>query len=233
MGSEEVLSVLAGFHGRSKRRSGHDRINLWQFPGKVSEKAQKIAAKHVATHQSTIHVGPGRSKQRKNHQNQANAVAAGGKQSVSNHSPTNRGGGWGGSSIGTAGMSNGDGSVGHAVHLAAVESVEAFLGDFVPEVQEQPPVVAALLSSVTGAEAGGKGGVEAHDGGDCAVPKKVSKWAAIGRAGKISARATAVCVEEVCREGWLFERSPLCVVGGCCWKKQRNWGTLEQETRSP
>lgn len=200
MGSEEVLSVLAGFHARSKHRSGHDRINLRQFPGRLlPEKPQKKAPTHiVARHKSTGHGGPGPYKQRRSHQNQPNTVAAGnGGRSVNHHSPASKGGGWGGSSIGTGGMGKGDGSVGHAVHVAAVESVEAFLGDFVPEARTQPPAVAALLSASTSPEAGGKGGGEAQDGSDGAVPKKLSKWAAIGRAGKISARATAVCVEEV------------------------------------
>lgn len=201
MGSEEVLSVLAGFHARSKHRSGHDRINLRQFPGRISSgKAQKNAARHVVVHhKSTSHGGPGPYKQRRSYQNQPNAATTGnGGRSVNHHSPASKGGGWGGSSIGTGGMGKGDGSVGHAVHVAAVESVEAFLGDFVPEVRTQVP--AALLSASTSPEADGKGGVEAQDGGDGAVPKKVSKWAAIGRAGKISARATAVCVEEVSAE---------------------------------
>lgn len=207
MGSEEVLSVLAGFHARPKRRLGHDRITLRQYPGR---KAQKNAAKHAAAYNTnTSHGMPRPSNQRRYNQIQANVVAAGGTGRLANHD----------SSIGTGGMGTGDGNVGHAVHLAAVESVEAFLGDFVPA---HTPAVAALLSATTRPEDGGKTSAEAHGGGDGAMPKKASKWAAIGRAGKISARATAVCVEEVSGEDWLLGCSPFCVLGVCCSQKQRN-----------
>ncbi|CAM9848642.1 unnamed protein product, partial [Ectocarpus sp. 12 AP-2014] len=102
-----------------------------------------------------------------------------------------------GSSIGIGGTGSGDGSAGQAVHAAAVENVELFLGDFVPEVRAQPQAASALLSAsakASGSGAEGKVGGEEHDGS--AVVKKASKWAAIGRGGKISARAAAVCLEE-------------------------------------
>lgn len=258
MSSEEVRSILAGFHPRTKRR-GNDRINLRQFNGRVADsggsggsggrrpgsaqdhtKAEKNTARHVAAHhKNTSHGGPGPHKQRNN----ANVVTAGGNggRSTNHHSPVSKGGGGGGgSSIGTGGMGKGDGSVGHAVHLAAVESVESFLGDFVPEVRAESPAVVAVLSASTGLETDGNGGVDGHDGGDGAVPKKVSKWAAIGRGGKMSARATAVCVEEVRREGLGCLDVPLFVglalaaterngrkVGGVqihCKMGQRKWG---------
>ncbi|CAM9617927.1 unnamed protein product, partial [Ectocarpus sp. 8 AP-2014] len=107
------------------------------------------------------------------------------------------GGGGDGSSIEFGGTGSGDGSAGQAVHAAAVENVELFLGDFVPEVRAQPPPGSALLSTsanASGSVGEGKVGGEEHHGS--AVVKKASKWAAIGRGGKISARAAAVCLEE-------------------------------------
>lgn len=123
----------------------------------------------------------------------------GGKRQLSRPSSGGGGGGgWDGSSIGIGGTGSGDGSAGQAVHAAAVENVELFLGDFVPEVRAQPPAASVLLSAsanASGSGAEGKVGGEEHDGS--AVVKKASKWAAIGRGGKISARAAAVCLEEV------------------------------------
>ncbi|CAM9627231.1 unnamed protein product [Ectocarpus fasciculatus] len=124
---------------------------------------------------------------------------AAGKRQLSRPSSGGGGGGGGGdgSSIGIGGTGSGDGSAGQAVHAAAVENVELFLGDFVPEVRAQPLPAAALLSAsanASGSGAEGKVEGEEHDGS--AVVKKASKWAAIGRGGKISARAAAVCLEE-------------------------------------
>lgn len=109
------------------------------------------------------------------------------------------GGDGGGSSSANWDSSKGDGTLGHAVHASAVESVESFLGDFVPKVRAQPPPGAALLLSAAAASKEKGSGEEGRGGGDGdgGSTKKVSKWAAIGRAGKMSARATAVCAEEV------------------------------------
>lgn len=102
-------------------------------------------------------------------------------------SPSSRSGG---ASVGIGGASKGDGDVGLAVHAAAVECVERFLGDFVPKAREPKP--RAVDTEVR--EGGGS------DGGGSPVKKvspKASRWAAIGRGGKLSARTTAICAEEV------------------------------------
>ena len=223
MGAEEVLSVRAGSHSRPKRR-GQDRVNLRQSSKIVLALGgsngggagnEWLGAAHGRTdgrqgqrnapgrgplpHQkSTSHGGTeARIKRRlKPHQRSVSAVVANvasAGRSADNTFASRTGGG-GGSSIGVGGLyGGGDGSVGHAVHTAAVENVEIFLGDFVPNVQ-QPPAVATLLAA-GGEEKGGGGEGSTSVGG--AVVKKLSKWAAIGRGGKISARATAVCIEEV------------------------------------
>lgn len=215
MGSEEVLSVRAGLHPRAKRR-GQDRVNPRQSGRNFVENGGSsgngglgAVQAHMEGHQhapsrspiqhkkSNSHGGSELHNKRSNRQHQRSASAA--VATVAGRSTDNisKTGGWGGSSIGAGGTRSGDGSVGHAVHMAAVESVEVFLGDFVPTVA-QPPAVAALFSAPAGAgaeEKGGVGGGPNSVGG--AVVKKLSKWAAIGRGGKISARATAVCVDEV------------------------------------
>lgn len=90
--------------------------------------------------------------------------------------------------------SRGNGSVGIAVRAAAVESVKAFLGDFAPRAR--PDLVAA--ADAAAAAAGGEKGIKGQgSGGVASATKKSSKWAAIGRGGKLSARVTAVCAEEV------------------------------------
>lgn len=208
MGSEEVLSVRAGLHPRAKRH-GHDRVNLRQSSrnfvahGGGGDNGRLIASpqgqrgapsRGPAQHQkSTSHGGGGGIQPRnkrinQQHQRSVSAVVA---TVAGGRAGGYGGGGGGGSSIGVGGMPGGDGSVGHAVHAAAVESVEVFLGDFVPKVV-QPPAVATLLSAGGEEKEKGAGGV-----GSVCLVKKLSKWAAIGRGGKISARATAVCVEEV------------------------------------
>lgn len=211
MGSEEVLSLRAGFQARTKRRghnrnscaggrvnenrgrggSGGGRESGWLSVVRTRMDAQQQAEVHPrnSLHRTTSHVGGGATKQRgarQFHRSASAVVDIVGGRPMANHAPTSRAGG---SSIGVGGAGGGDRSTGQAVHMAAVESVEAFLGDFVPKV---PPVTATLSAALTG-----KGAEEKGDGGGDAAEKKVSKWAAIGRAGKISARATAVCVEEV------------------------------------
>ena len=206
MGSEEVLSVRAGLHPRAKRR-GQDRVNLRQssrnfshggrgggsigWPAAVQGGQRSAPSRGSPKHQKSKSHGSGVQPRNKHsdqqHQRSVSAIVT----TVAGSRTGGCGGGigGGGSSIGVGGMPGGDGSVGHAVHAAAVESVEVFLGDFVPKVA-QPPAVATLLSAC--AEEKGAGG-----GGGGAAVKKLSKWAAIGRGGKISARATAVCIEEV------------------------------------
>lgn len=69
--------------------------------------------------------------------------------------------------------------------------VEAFAGDFV--LKPQPHVLQDAAASrgygCSGEGDGAKNSVK--------VAPKVSKWVAIGRAGKLSARAAAVCAQEV------------------------------------
>lgn len=222
MGSEEVLSVRAGLHPRAKRR-GHDRVNL-RLSGRNfiesggnggsdgwlgATQTPRVTGQHHASSRAPIHkkstshggIEPHNNHCNRQHQRSSSAVPASvARYSADNQAPSRAGGGGGGGgggSIGVGGMGGGDGSVGHAVHAAAVESVEVFLGDFVPKVI-QPPAVAALLSSpaaAAGGEEKSAGAGQAGVGG--AVAKTLSKWAAIGRGGKISARATAVCIEEV------------------------------------
>lgn len=213
MGSEEVLSVRAGLQPRTKRR-GHDRVNLRQSSGNFvanggdrgssgdgwfgaiqgrMEDRQNARSRGPTRHQkSTSHGGiwPRDKRSNRPHQRSASAVVSTGRSTGSHHA--NMLSARGGSSVGVGGMLSGGGSVGNAVHTAAVESVEVFLGDFVPNAAE-PPAVATLLSA--GSEEKGVGGGQTGVGG--VVVKKLSKWAAIGRGGKISARATAVCIEEV------------------------------------
>lgn len=223
MGYEEVLSVRAGLHPRAKRR-GHDHVNLRQSSrvvvaqgggnGGSTSKGSLGAVQGLTTegqrqrnppgsaaiqHQkSTSHGGiePRNRCGIQPHQRSVSAVVAtvaSGRPTDNNYASRTVGGG-GGSSVGVGGMyGGGDGSLGHAVHAAAVESVEVFLGDFVPKT-EQPPAVETLLAA--GAEEK-RAGVDGSTRVGGVVVKKLSKWAAIGRAGKISARATAVCIEEV------------------------------------
>lgn len=98
----------------------------------------------------------------------------------------------GGSSVG--GGNHGSGTASVIVQRAAVEVVEMFVGDFVPKPRPpdpQDPVASGL----------GGGGKEGQNAGKAV--SKMSKWAAIGRAGKLSARATAVCAQEVrARMSW-------------------------------
>lgn len=91
-----------------------------------------------------------------------------------------------GSSVGgwTANGKGGRRSACAIVQRAAVESVELFVGDFVPKAGPH------LLEEAAARGAGD---------GSAAGSNKVSRWAMIGRAGKLSARATAVCAEEVRR----------------------------------
>lgn len=208
MGSEEVLSVRAGLHPRVKRR-GLDRVSLRQssrnfnggsigngslgvVQGRTEGQRNAPNRGRIQHKKNTSHGGiePRNTHSSRQHQRSVSGVV----DSVAGvNTPASRVGGWSGSSIGTGGLySSGDGSVGHAVHTAAVESVEVFLGDFVPKVAT-PPVVATLLSAA--ADEKGAGGGQTSAGGAAAT--KMSKWAAIGRGGKISARATAVCIEEV------------------------------------
>lgn len=106
------------------------------------------------------------------------------------HSPSRRTGG-SSSSVGVGGVGEEDGGVGCTVHAAAVEIVDIFLGDFVPKVPRRAAVTpAAAAASVP----------DGGDGEAGSASKKApsgSKWAAIGRAGKLSARALAVCEVEV------------------------------------
>lgn len=78
-------------------------------------------------------------------------------------------------------------AVKRAVHAAAIESVKYFLGDFKPKVRQS----AKLTTALEAIESGG------NEGTVNKTPPVMSKWAAIGRAGKLSARAVAVCAEEV------------------------------------
>lgn len=166
-----ALAVAAGRKQDSSRAHHHNTIN------------------HGS---ETSNGGVGRgNKQRDSHNvlrvDASASVAVGGRSTT--HSPTSRAGG---SSIGIGGVGRGDGSVGFAVHAAAVESVELFLGDFVPKVRPQ-----ALLAAATEAEKYNHDNGVAKKGSEKKVAPPASRWAAIGRAGKLSARATAVCAEEV------------------------------------
>lgn len=80
--------------------------------------------------------------------------------------------------IGSAGK--GDGSLGCEVYAAAAESVELFLGDFVPAMRPPPSSAAAA-------------GTQEKGGG----PAASSRWKAIGQGGRLSARALAMCAKEV------------------------------------
>ena len=78
------------------------------------------------------------------------------------------------------GAGRGAGGLGCEVYAAAVESVEMFLGDFVPAVRSPPSsaVAAAAQEKVGG-------------------PAVSSRWKAIGQGGRLSARALAMCAKEV------------------------------------
>eukprot|EP00752_Nemacystus_decipiens_P016892 g15121.t4 len=207
MGSEEVLSVRAGLHSRSKRR-GQDRVNLRQSSRNLVTPGGRGGCSTANNNWLVATQGPRNVQSRAPPQHQKSTSHGGGveRRSKGDNQPHQRSvsavfetvagsrvGGGGASSIGVAGTPGGDGSAGHAVHAAAVESVEVFLGDFVPKVA-QPPAVSTLLSA--GAEEKGAAGAGGSTGVGGAVANKLSKWAAIGRGGKISARAAAVCVEE-------------------------------------
>lgn len=224
MGSEEMRSLRAGFLTRPRRR-GYDRHTVVRpSAGKMSGQggsgwladvqqrmdAQKVGAGRGVVRHPKKKTAPdgGRGVGQQNTGSDWNLSSAavapptgGAKRQFTQPSSGGSGGGGGGgddSSIGIGGTGSGDGSAGQAVHAAAVENVELFLGDFVPEMRAQPQAASALLSAsanASGSGAEGKVGGEEHDGS--AVVKKASKWAAIGRGGKISARAATVCLEEV------------------------------------
>ncbi|CBJ26603.1 expressed unknown protein [Ectocarpus siliculosus] len=187
---------------------GQGDVSGWLFDVQQRMDAQKVGAGRGVVRHPTKKTAPdgGRGVGHQNTGSDGNLSSAavvpptgGAKRQFTQ--PTSCGGGGGGggdgSSIGIGGTGSGDGNAGQAVHAAAVENVELFLGDFVPEVRAQPQAASALLSAsanASGSGAEGKVGGEEHDGS--AVVKKGSKWAAIGRGGKISARAAAVCLEE-------------------------------------
>lgn len=216
MGSEEVRSLRAGLYARTKRRGhkryasgragenggsgggggGGGRESGWLGVVQARMEAQQQAARRAPiNNRATSQCGSGPNRQRdpRKYQRSTSAVVttAGGRLMANQAPPASRAGG---SSIGVGDAGSEDWSVGQAVRMAAVESVEVFLGDFMPKV---PPVATTLSAALSGPGAEEKAGGGEGDSGGGAAGKKVSKWAAIGRAGKISARATAVCVEEV------------------------------------
>ncbi len=219
MGSEEVRSLRAGLYMRSKRR-GHNRYasgragayggrgggggggggggreSGWLGVVQARMEAQQQAARRAPIHnRATSHCGSGPNRQRDPCQYQRSAsavVATAGGRTMPNHAVSASRAGGSSTGVGDAGSE--EWSVGQAVRMAAVESVEVFLGDFMPKV---PPIAATLSAALAGPGANEKARGGEDDGAGGAAGKKVSKWAAIGRAGKISARATAVCVEEV------------------------------------
>ncbi|CAM9418160.1 unnamed protein product [Ectocarpus sp. 4 AP-2014] len=219
MGSEEMRSLRAGFFTRPRRR-GYDRLTVRPSAGKKSGQgdvsgwladvqprmdAQKVGSGRGVVRHPTKKTAPDgrRGVGQQNTGSDLNLSSAavahptGGAKRQFTQPSSGESGGGDGASIGIGGTGSGDGSAGQAVHAAAVENVELFLGDFVPEVRAQPPPSSALLSaSANASSSGGEGKVGGEEYDGSAVVKKASKWGAIGRGGKISARAAAVCLEE-------------------------------------
>ncbi|CAM9747581.1 unnamed protein product, partial [Scytosiphon promiscuus] len=197
MGSEEVRSLRAGLLSRRRLRD-NDRRQSQGLAGKAAGSRRGITGRKVknlwlgdAQERVDVQEHEPQNMTAVRHPNR-NTDQHGGRaprrQPSSNPRQNNINGNivWAGSPS----------SVGPAVHASAVASVESFLGDFVPKVRAKPVAVSALLSAAVAPEEKGSG--DGRSGGDDggATEKKVSKWAAIGRAGKMSARATAVCAEE-------------------------------------